>query len=134
MFSGAEIAVLSLRKTRLAELLEQDSVRARAVDDLRRDPERFLATVQIGITVVGASAAAFGGASFAERLAPTVAAVPVLAPYADQIAFTIVVALVSYLSLVLGELVPKSLALRNAEGYALLIAPILSGISRIATP
>jgi len=93
-----------------------------------------LATVQIGITVVGASAAAFGGASFAERLAPTVAAVPVLAPYADQIAFTIVVALVSYLSLVLGELVPKSLALRNAEGYALFIAPILSGISRIATP
>ena len=134
LFSGAEIAVLSLRKTRLAELLEQGSARARAVDDLRRDPERFLATVQIGITVVGASAAAFGGASFAERLAPTVAAVPVLAPYADQIAFTIVVALVSYLSLVLGELVPKSLALRNAEGYALLIAPILSGISRIATP
>ncbi|MCK6522182.1 hemolysin family protein [Myxococcota bacterium] len=134
VFSGAEIAVLSLRKTRLAELLEQGSARARAVDSLRRDPERFLATVQIGITVVGASAAAFGGASFAERLAPSVAAVPTLAPYADQIAFSIVVALVSYLSLVLGELVPKSLALRNAEGYALLIAPVLSGISRIATP
>lgn len=104
------------------------------MDDLRRDPERFLATVQIGITVVGASAAAFGGASFAARLAPTIATVPGLVPYADEIAFTIVVALVSYLSLVLGELVPKSLALRNAEGYALFISPVLSGISRIATP
>ncbi len=68
VFAGAEIAVLSLRKTRLSELVEEGSRSARAVVSLREHPERFLATVQIGITVVGATAAAFGGAALAEPL------------------------------------------------------------------
>lgn len=133
-FSGAEIAVISLRKTRLRELLEGGQVRARAVQALRDQPERFLATVQTGITVVGAAAAAFGGDVFAERLARLLMHSSLLAPYAKQIGFALVVAIISFLSLVLGELVPKSLALRSAEGYAMLMAPLLLGLSYVARP
>lgn len=134
VFAGAEIAILSLRKTRLAELVEEGSGSARAVAALREDPESFLATVQIGITVVGATAAAFGGASVAAQLTPILAAVPVLAPYAEQLALGLVVATVSFLSLVLGELVPKSLALRAGESYALLIGRPLSAVAWAGRP
>mgnify|MGYP000275841722 CR=1 FL=1 len=134
LFSGAEIAIISLRKTRLRELIDEGRKRARAVLLLREQPERFLATVQVGITVVSATAAAFGGDVFAERLAAYIRHVPRLAPFAKQLGFAIVVASISYLSLVLGELVPKSLALRAAEGYSMLTAPILLGLSYIARP
>jgi putative hemolysin len=125
-FAGAEIAVVALRSSRIRELSAAGSRTAKALERLRGDPERFLSTVQVVITVVGAAAAAFGGAAFAEDLAPYVAKVPALEPHADDIALGAVVALISYLSLVLGELVPKSLALRAAERYALLMArPLL---------
>lgn len=131
--SGAEIAVVTIRKTRLAELAERSSA-ARAVERLRGTPERFLATVQIGITVVGATAGAFGGARIADDLAPVLERVPFVAPWAWQLALAAVVALISYLSLVLGELVPKSLALRATEGYALVAARPLLALSRLARP
>jgi putative hemolysin len=88
----------------------------------------------VGITVVGATAAAFGGAALAERLAPGLAHVPFLARYAGPIALAIVVAMVSFLSLVLGELVPKSIALRSAERYALLVSRPLLALSQVARP
>lgn len=134
IFAGAEIAVLSVRKTRLAELVDAGSNRARALSRLREDPESFLATVQVGITVVGSTAAAFGGASVAERLEPLIATVPLLAPFAENLSVGIVVVAVSFLSLVLGELVPKSLALRAGESYALLIAPGLALLATLARP
>jgi putative hemolysin len=134
LFSGSELALLSVRKTRLRELIDEGDRAALAVQALRDDPERFLATVQIGITVVGATAAAFGGASIAQRLAPVLTDLGVEAKLADQVAFALVVGLVSYLSLVLGELVPKSLALRFAEGYALLIARPLRGLAWLMQP
>ncbi len=134
VLAGSEIALVSVRRTRLRELIDEGKGTARAAERLRADPERFLATVQIGITVIGSTAGAFGGATFASRLAPSLAEVPFLAPYASQVAFALVVGLISYLSLVLGELVPKSLALRAAEPYALLIARPLLGLSWIARP
>ncbi|MFL5357600.1 hemolysin family protein [Archangium sp.] len=134
VFSGAELALLSVRKTRLRELLEEGNRSARAVQALRDDPERFLATVQIGITVVGATAAAFGGASIAQRLVGPLTRLGLEAVLAQQLAFAGVVGLVSYLSLVLGELVPKSLALRYSEGYALFIARPLKGIAWLIQP
>ncbi len=134
IFAGAEIALLSVRKTRLQELIEAGSSSARAVLALRDNPERFLATVQIGITVVGATAAAFGGASLAQPLAGVLEGLGVSAASAEELAFALVVGLVSYLSLVVGELVPKSLALRYAERYALLISRPLRGISRLMKP
>jgi putative hemolysin len=136
VFSGAEIAILSVRRTRLQELAEGGSGGAEAAIRLREDPERFLATVQVGITVVSSTAAAFGGASVAARLAGLLRAVPVavIAERAETIALVIVVATVSYLSLVLGELVPKSLALRLGEAYATLIARPLAALAWVAQP
>lgn len=132
LFSGAEIALLSVRKTRVAELTEQGRFGAKWVADLRAHPERLLATVQIGITVVGSTAAAFGGSTLAGHLAEVLR--PALGPQADEVAFAAVVGAVSFLSLVLGELVPKSLALRAAEPYALLVAPFLAAVAWVARP
>jgi putative hemolysin len=134
VFAGAEIAVVALRSTRVQELAEQGRRSARAVLALRDQPERFLATVQVGITVVGATAAAFGGASVADRLAAVFADIPWLADHAEGLALASVISGVSFLSIVIGELVPKSLALRGAERYALLIARPLLALSWLARP
>ncbi len=134
VFAGAEIAVVALRKARIAELADEGHGGARAVLALRRDPERFLATVQVGITVIGAAAAAFGGAAIARKIEPAVARIDWLAEHAEGVALAAVVAGVSYLSVVVGELVPKSLALRGAERYALLIGRPLLGLSWAARP
>lgn len=107
---------------------------ARAVQRLRDEPERFLATVQVGITVVSATAAAFGGASVAVRIEPALAAIPPIAPWASQLALGLVVALVSFLSIVLGELVPKSIAMRSPEPIALAAGRPLLALSGFARP
>jgi putative hemolysin len=133
-FAGAEIAIIALRKSRIQELAEGGHRGARAVLRLRDNPERFLATVQIGVTVVGATAAAFGGASLAARLTPTVQRIPWLRADAHAISLALVIAMVSYLSIVLGELVPKSLALRGAERFAVLVARPLVAISWVSRP
>lgn len=134
VFAGAEIAVVALRRSRVLELAEAGRRGARSVLALRSDPERFLATVQIGITVVSATAAAFGGSSVAQRLAPWLVDLGVPESWASDIALASVVALVSYLSIVLGELVPKSVALHRPETYALLVARPLLALSWAARP
>jgi putative hemolysin len=134
-FSGAEIAIVSLRRTRLAQLVEEKRAGADAVAALRAEPERFLATVQIGITVVGTAAAAFGGARLARHMEPLLQPLPVVGgDDAGQVALGIVVVVIAFLSLVLGELVPKSLALRVGETYALLVAKPLLALSWLARP
>src|SRR5262249_39432308 len=134
LFSAAEIAVLTLRKSRLAQLVDSRVHGARAVQTLRNEPERFLATVQIGINVIAAAAAASGGAAIAQRLVPIFARLGPLAPYARTLALGTVVILVSFLSLVLGELVPKSFALRHAEGYSVRVARPLLALSWLLRP
>ena len=134
VFAGAEIAILTIRNTRLQQLVDNGSRRARAVFDLRNQPERFLATVQIGITVVGAAAAALGGATIAESLSTVLQQIGVPLGTAHIVALIIVVATISYLSIVLGELVPKSLALRHAERYALFIGPMLWTVAWLVRP
>ncbi|MBK7976027.1 MAG: HlyC/CorC family transporter [Deltaproteobacteria bacterium] len=134
VFAGAEIAVLSVRKTRLRQLVDDGNHAARSVLRLRDYPERFLATVQIGITVVGSAAAALGGANIEGHVTEWLSTIPALAPHAQALGFAIVVASISYLSLVLGELVPKSLALRAGERYALLIGRPMRLISWFARP
>jgi putative hemolysin len=133
-FAGAEIAVVTLRLSRLKELADTGDTSARAVLALRQEPERFLATVQIGITVVGATAAAFGGASIAARIEPAIARLSWLAEHAEALALGLVVVSVSFLSIVLGELVPKSLALRAGERLALFIGRPLLGLAWLARP
>jgi putative hemolysin len=132
LFAGAELAIVGVDRLRLRELVNQRRRGARLVEALRAKPERFLATVQIGITVAGSAAGAFGGATFAEELEPLL--VSFLGKHAQGASIAVVVVLVSYLSLVLGELVPKSLALRHTERYALLVAPLLNGLATVARP
>ncbi|MBI2394581.1 MAG: HlyC/CorC family transporter [Deltaproteobacteria bacterium] len=134
LFAGAEIAMLSVRKGQLTERAEEGHRSARVALALREQPERFLATVQIGITVIGATAAAFGGASLARRLGGVLETAGLSARLAEDLGLAAVIAFVSYLSLVLGELVPKSLALRHAERYTLLAARPLALVSSLARP
>jgi putative hemolysin len=132
-FAAAEIGVLSVRRTRLQELADDGFKAARSALVLRNDPEQLLATVQVGITFVGATASAFGGATLATRVARWLESVGVHRG-AEQLALAIVVTLVSVLSIVLGELVPKSLALRSSERVSLLVARPLRILSRCTRP
>jgi putative hemolysin len=133
VFAGAEIALIALRRTRLLELAAMGSRRARAALALKDQPERLLATVQIGITAVGATAAAYGGTTFAVDLAPVLEGLG-FGVYANDAAFVAVVAIVTFLSVVLGELVPKSLALHSAERFGLVVSPPLLGVARLMRP
>jgi putative hemolysin len=134
VFAGSEIAVVAVRQTRIQELLEKGDRRARTLAKLRDRPERFLATVQVGITVISATAAAFGGSSIAVRLTPFFESIPAFAKHAHDIALATVIVIVSYLSIIIGELVPKSLALRFAESYALFVARPLNGLASLMRP
>jgi len=134
VLAGSEIAIVSLRHTRLQQLVEANRVGAKTVSALRAEPERFFATVQIGITFVTTTAAAFGGARMAKQFEPLLRPLPLIGRDAEGVALALVVVLVSFLSLVLGELVPKSLALRHGERYALVVAKPIALLSRIAKP
>lgn len=133
VFTGAEIAMLSVRKTRLRELADAGNRSAKAALRLRRTPEALLATIQIAITVIGATTAVFGGARLEEPLTALLYRIG-LGESAEWLAFVLVIMLVSYLTLVLGELVPKSLALRAPERFALVVAGPLAGLSTLGRP
>ena len=134
-FAAAEIAIITVRKSRILQLVEEGNHRAREVQRLQADPEHFLATIQIGLTVVSALTGAVGGVTAIENLKPYLEQIPypVLRSASEGIALTIVVLSISYLSLVLGELVPKSLALRYPEHIALWAAVPIQGLSRISS-
>ena len=134
VFAMAEIAVVSAKKARLRRLADQGDGRARIALELAESPNRFLSTVQIGITLVGIFAGAFGGATLAGKLASPIGQVAFLAPYADKIALGLVVAVITYFSLVLGELVPKRFGLSNPEGIAMMVARPMNWLSKFAGP
>lgn len=134
VFAMAEIAVVSAKKSRLRRLADQGNAKAKLALELAESPNRFLATVQIGITLVGIFAGAFGGATITAKLAPVIARATVLAPYAEKIAFALVVAVITYFSLVLGELVPKRFGLSNPEGIAMAVARPMNWLSKLAGP
>jgi putative hemolysin len=123
-FAAAELAIIATRKSRIEALLEKGIRAAAAVARLKEDPDRFLATVQIGLTVISTLASALGGAAAIGFLKPQIATLPFpfAARWAEAIAITLIVVPISYLTLVLGELVPKSLALRFSERIACLAA------------
>jgi len=133
-FAASEIAMIAMRKSRIDALLEKGVTAAAAVARLKNDPDRFLATVQIGVTVVSSFASALGGAAAVGYLKPQIAEIPIsfVARWADAIALTIVVLPISYLSLVFGELVPKSLALRYSEQIACFVARPIELLARVS--
>lgn len=134
LFAMSEIAIVSARKPRLQQWAEDGNKNARLALELADDPENFLSTVQIGITLIGIVAGVFGGATLAADLAGLLETIGLPAQYSTTIAAFVVVAAITYLSLVIGELVPKNLALQNAERVATAVAPTMHRLSRIVYP
>jgi putative hemolysin len=134
LFAMSELAVVSARRVRLQQLARAGSRGARVAMHLIADPGRFLATVQIGISLVAVVAGAFGGATLGHRLGNWLDRWPAIAPHGNTIAIGLVVIAIAYLSLVLGELVPKRIALASPERVASLVAPLMHLLSRLAAP
>ena len=130
----AEMAVVSARKIRLQQKAEAGDENARTALGLARQPADFLATVQIGITLVGVLAGAFGGATLAARIAPWFERLTWLAPYSQAVSLVLVVLVITYLSLILGELAPKRLALADPDRVAAAVARPMQTLSRLASP
>ena len=130
----SEIAVVAARKVRLQQRAEDGDERARTALALAHDPNKFLSTVQFGITLVGVLAGAYGGATLAEKLAVPIREFPQVARYAEGIALGIVVSGITVLSLILGELVPKRIGLNNPEAIASWVAGPMIILSKIGGP
>ncbi|MBK7630259.1 MAG: HlyC/CorC family transporter [Ignavibacteriales bacterium] len=134
LFAMSEIALVSSKRARLEEKAKKGSTGAKTALKLLDEPEKFLSTVQIGITLVGIIAGAFGGLTLANDLVPTLENISWLAPYAKQAAIAIVVTIITYFSLVIGELVPKTIAFNNPEAITITLAPFMKFLSWFTTP
>jgi putative hemolysin len=132
-FAGAEIALVSLRESQVRSMSERGR-RGRTVARLLSDPNRFLAAVQVGVTLAGFFSAAFGASTLSEPLADWLTRFGVGDRFAGTLAFVLVTLAISYLSLVVGELTPKRLALQRAEGFSLLVAAPLNAIAKLFRP
>ena len=134
VFAMSEMAIVSSRRARLQHRAEKNDIGARAALELADAPDRFLSTIQIGITLIGILAGAFGGATISRQMAAQLSRIPALAPYSEAISLVVVVVAITYLTLVVGELVPKRLALNNPEQIASRIARPMQFLSRLASP
>jgi magnesium and cobalt exporter, CNNM family len=134
LLAMAEIAIVSARKARLRQQADSGDAGAAAALELAEDPNRFLSTVQIGITLVGILAGAFGGATIAASMSVALESIPPVAPFAETIALVVVVGAITFLSLIVGELVPKRLALNAPEQIAAVVARPMRALARFSTP
>ncbi len=134
-FAASEIAVVTSRRTRIKQLVEEGKKNAEILHKLKESPGRFLSTIQIGVTLAGALASAIGGAAAVEIIEPALKTVriPFISAFSEAIAIGIVVACITYFSLIFGELIPKSIALSNPEGVGLFTAPLINRFSKLAT-
>jgi len=134
IFALSEIAIVSSSKPMLKHLAKQGDSRAQVALDLAENPGKFLSTVQVGITLVGILAGAFGGATIAEKTAHHFNAFPFINPHGESVAFGIVVTVITFLSVVMGEIVPKRFALYHSERLALIVAKPMRLLSISAHP
>ena len=134
-FSCSEFAIISIRKSRVAQLVAGGDERAKIIDALHKDPHRLLAAVQIGVTLVGSTASAVGGIVAVEHLRPLLQTSPIqmISNGAEPLAVTLVVAVISYLTLIVGELVPKTIGLQYADTMALTVARPINLVARMST-
>ena len=133
-FAGAEIAVVTARKSRIKQLMDQGSRRAAILNRFKEEPDRFLATIQIGVTLAGVIAAAIGGATAVQVIKPLIGEIPVrlIAASSEAIALGLVTILITFFLLVFGELIPKSIALSDPESVGLKTARLVERFSKIA--
>jgi putative hemolysin len=134
LFAMSEIAVVSARSVRLQQMVDKGSRGAAAALEMVRSPNRFLSTVQVGITLVSIFAGAFGGARIAAELAEWIGEIPVIGRYADTMSLALIIGVITFLTVVLGELVPKRIGLRYAERIAATVARPMYYLSVIAAP
>ena len=134
VFAMSELAIVSARRGRLLAMQRRGSPGAEAALALADDPQRFLPTVQIGISLVGILAGVFGGARLAGPMGEALALIPGFAPFATEAAFVLVVLLIAYANLILGELVPKQLALRDPERVAVAVSRPMAMLARVTGP
>ncbi len=129
-----EMALVSSSTAKLETMSQSGSSRASRVLSILKEPEKMLSTIQVGITLIGIISGAYGGIALSASVVPLYNTVPVLAPYAQDLAFITVVGAITYLSLVIGELVPKSIALSSPERIAITLSPAMSAITIIVYP
>lgn len=134
IFAAAEISIVSSRRTKMQVLADKKNTAARQVLKLKDSPNRFLSTVQIGITLIGILTGLFGGSTIALRLDAILSEINWLASYSSQLSIFIVVFIITFLTLVLGELVPKRIGLAIPEKYAMIVAIPMDLLSKIAAP
>ena len=136
LFAAAEIAVVTLRRTRVKQLIDEGNKRAVVLDNFRKHPNRFLATIQLGITLAGVLASAIGGAAAVEIIKPMLKNVPIplISVSSEAIAIGLISVIITYFFIVFGELIPKSIALSHPESTGLLIAPFIEKFSKLVMP
>ncbi len=134
LFAMAEVALVSARRSRLQQQAAEGDKGARAALHLLSSPNRFLSTTQIGISLIGVLTGAVGGATLSAPLAGWLKKFHFAAPYADAASFIVVVLAITYISLVVGELIPKRLGLNDPEKVAASTARFMTGLSRLAAP
>jgi putative hemolysin len=134
LLAMAEMALGAARKARLRQLADEGDEKAQAALALGAEPARFLATVKVGITLCGILAGALAGRDVADQLAVWLVGFPLLAPWADYLAFAALVLAITFLFLFIGDLLPKRIALRNPEGVARFVAGPLEGLARVVSP
>src|SRR3954469_8206454 len=134
LFAMTEIAIVSARKARLQQWANEGNHRAQSALDLANSPNRFLATIQVVITLVTLLTGAYGGATIAEKMSGMLEGLPWVSQYRDRIGLSLVVLMVTFLQVIFGELVPKTIALNNAEKIASLVAWPMHFISKLAYP
>ncbi|MBP1676244.1 MAG: Hemolysin or related protein [Bacteroidetes bacterium] len=133
-FALSEIALVSSKKARLEQMRLKGSKGAGVAIKLQEDSEDFLSAIQVGITLIGIVTGVYGGVSIADNVAPFFEEFPALQPYAHQIAMTVTVVIITYVSIIIGELVPKTLALSNPEKTARVVAPVIYYFSKVLFP
>ncbi|MBI2269924.1 MAG: HlyC/CorC family transporter [Bacteroidetes bacterium] len=133
-FALAEIALVSVKKSRIEHLASQGSARAKDILRLMENPENFLSSVQVGITLIGIIAGAYGGATLTVDLENVLASFTLLHPYTYNISLVIVIGGITYFTIVIGELVPKSIAMNNAEKIAMICVPVIKYFTMAAYP
>lgn len=134
VFAMSEIAIVSSRRVRLQQMADEGDLGARAALALSEHPTRFLSTVQIGITLIGILSGAFGEAAITQRLIPVFQDIPLLAPYARPLATACMVIMITYFSLIVGEIVPKRIAMHSPEKIARVVAPLMRALAWITKP
>ena len=134
IFAMYELALVSASKARLETMIGKGNKRAKGVLQQLEEPEKFLSTIQIGITLIGIVSGAYGGATLSDEVEPLFRLIPGIEPYAHTLAVATVVVIITYLSLIIGELVPKSIALSDPEKWATRLSPFMIAVKNVSYP